>query len=82
MGHTAEILEKIKAKNRDCFVAVNTVTAEGFANAITALKNLKAQNINITGVSVSRSREVGNSHVMMAENPVSIITAEGFLWEE
>lgn len=77
-GNIKNILEKVKSKNRSSFISLNTVTAEGFADAVSALRELNAKNVEITQLAVSHSQQAGEYHIMKAENPVYIITAEGF----
>ena len=60
---------------RDLRVVVNAITLETAASAVTILKELGCEAEIIT-VNVSKSRKAGPYHLMEAQNPVTIITAE------
>ena len=56
---------------------LNTVTAETFAEAVTALKTLPVKNPEIVQINVARGRKVGPYQMMTAQNPVSVISFDG-----
>ena len=53
-------------------VVINAVSLETIAEIQSALKDFGISNLSIEQISVSRSRELGNYHLMTAENPVMI----------
>ena len=53
-------------------VVINAVSLETMAEIHAVLKNLAISDLSIEQVSVSRARELGNYHLMNAENPVMI----------
>ena len=58
-------------------IVLNTVTAETFAEATAAIRDLHLINEEIAELNVSRARKVGAYHLMTAQNPVYIISCEG-----
>ena len=76
-GQVRAILEAALRRNPAVRVVLNTVTAESFAEAVTALKVLPVRGLEIVQLSVARSRAVGSYHLMTAQNPVSVFSFEG-----
>lgn len=74
-GKLREILSLAFERNRDLRVVVNAITLETAASAVSVLKELGCEAEIIT-VNVSKSRKAGPYHLMEAQNPVTIITAE------
>ncbi|MCX7923586.1 MAG: precorrin-6y C5,15-methyltransferase (decarboxylating) subunit CbiE [Clostridia bacterium] len=74
-GNMHDILEWIYCECENVRVVVNTVTIESTYEAIEGLESKGFKDIEITNVSVSRSRPVGGKHLMQALNPVYIICA-------
>ncbi len=76
-GNLQAILLAALEKNPAVRIVLNTVTAETFAEAVTALKTLPVKNPEIVQLNVSRSRKVGPYQMMTAQNPVSVISFDG-----
>ena len=76
-GNLREIMETALKKNPRVRIVVNTVTAETFAETVTALKTLPVGDAEIVELAVSRGRKIGSYHLMTAQNPVYIISCEG-----
>ncbi|MFZ5989661.1 MAG: precorrin-6y C5,15-methyltransferase (decarboxylating) subunit CbiE [Bacillota bacterium] len=75
-GNMEEIIEWVAKKCRSGRVVVNTITLESTYEAIKSFESQGFTNIEITGVGISRSREVGGKHIMQALNPVYVICAD------
>ena len=76
-GNLREILSLILTKNPSARIVLNTVTAETFAEAVEAIRELPVKNAEIVTLNVSRSRKLGRYHLMTAQNPVSILSLDG-----
>ena len=76
-GRLEEVLEAALGKNAHVRLVINTVTAESFARAVAWLGQARVRDVEITQVSVARGRPVGGSHLMTAQNPVSILSCTG-----
>ncbi|MBR6321956.1 MAG: precorrin-6A reductase [Lachnospiraceae bacterium] len=76
-GNLQAILLAALEKNPAVRIVLNTVTAETFAEAVTALKTLPVKNPEIVQINVARGRKVGPYQMMTAQNPVSVISFDG-----
>ncbi len=76
-GELKEIMALALKKNPAVRIVVNTVTAETFAAALEAVKTLPVTDVEIVELSVSRGRQVGQYHLMTAQNPVYLFSCRG-----
>lgn len=76
-GNLLEILEVVKHKNKNVRVVINAITLETLAQATDALRQLKFGKIDILQIAANRAKKMGNYNMLMAQNPVFIISAEG-----
>lgn len=74
-GDLCEILDCIYAKNRHCRVVINAITIETLAEVTNYYKRNKSYSLEIVNVFVARSKHLGNYNLMMAQNPVYVMTA-------
>ncbi|MBR1457430.1 MAG: precorrin-6y C5,15-methyltransferase (decarboxylating) subunit CbiE [Oscillospiraceae bacterium] len=72
-GRLREILQAVHRANPAARVCVAAVALESLQTACAALFEL-GYAIDVTQLAVSRSREVGSLHMMLAQNPVYLIT--------
>ena len=72
-GHLGEILEAIHAANPAARICVSAITIESLHNSYIALRELGFET-EVTQLSVSRSRPAGGLTLMLAQNPVWLIT--------
>ncbi len=75
-GNMGEILDWTCRKCTDVRVVANTVTVESTYEVLEGLKSRGFCNIEIVNLSVSRGREAGGKHLMVAANPIYIISAD------
>ena len=68
-GNLRDILRTLPAGTR---VVINAVSLETMAEIQSVIKEFNTADLSIEQISVSRSRELGNYHLMTAENPVMI----------
>jgi len=66
------IQEHLKSKGR---VVANTITLESTHKILNLLETYGYEAIQIVQINVSRSKSVGAYHMMLAENPVTILSA-------
>ena len=71
-GGMREILTALKNKAGSVRVVINAVSLETISEIQSVLKDFEVSDLSIEQVSVSRARELGNYHLMNAENPVMI----------
>ena len=74
-GDLCEMLDIIYAKNPDCRVVINAITIETLAEVADYYKKHQDYALEIVNVCVARSRKLGSYNLMMAQNPVYVMTA-------
>lgn len=75
-GNMEEILKWVNSFDKNIRVVINSVTIESTYEAVNGLEKQGFENIDIVNMAVSRSRAAGKKHLMQAQNPVYIISAE------
>ena len=71
-GKLSDIIKYVKRKNSGCRILISAVTTETLAEAVSIAKKMSLK-YDVTEISVSKSREAGEHHIMMSQNPVSLI---------
>lgn len=71
-GDLKEILDALNSMKHGMRVVINAVSLETMAEIQSVIKEFEISGLEIEQISVSRSRELGNYHLMTAENPVMI----------
>lgn len=74
-GDLCEMLDIIYSKNSDCRVVINAITIETLAEVADYYKKHQDYSLEIVNVCVARSRKLGSYNLMMAQNPVYVMTA-------
>jgi len=75
-GHLEEIVEFLLTRNPEVRITVNAIAQETAAEALRVMEE-KGMDPEIMQVSVSKGKKTGRLHMMIAQNPVSIITGKG-----
>lgn len=73
IGAIFDYLDTVLAE--EGIVVANTITIENNYKILTILKEKKYKDIEVTTMNFSRSKQVGDVNMMLAENPVTIISA-------
>ena len=76
-GRLRAILEQLLAANPAVRLVVSAITLETLAAATEAFSCLPLQGVEIVQIAVSRARQVGGQHLMLAQNPVFIVSGAG-----
>ena len=76
-GNMREILESLLSKNPAVRIVIRDIAAVTLWQALTCLKELGFKNIEISQISISRSKAVSDYHLMMGQNPVFLLSGEG-----
>ena len=71
----SEILQVVRAKNPKARVCISAIALETLSAAIAALA-AHGQTAEVTQLAVSRTRPAGKLHLLMANNPIFLITGE------
>ena len=74
-GNLSSMLDTLYAKNTNLRIVMNAITLETLAE-ITAYYKVKTDfSLEIVNVFIARSKKLGSYNLMMAQNPIYIITA-------
>lgn len=74
-GSMAEVVDAALAKNPNARLCISAIALETLSAAIAALA-AHGQTAEVTQLSVSRTRPAGKLHLLMANNPIFLITGE------
>ncbi len=69
-----EIIQTVAQKNPKVRVVINAIALETLAEAVKCCDELKVTEEEIVQISVAKSKSVGRYHMMMGQNPVSVIS--------
>lgn len=71
-GNLKEIMTALSGSGSSVRVVINAVSLETVAEIQNVIREFPVSGLSLEQISVSRARELGNHHLMMAENPVMI----------
>lgn len=74
-GDLCEMLDVIYAKNSKCRIVINAITVETLAQVAAYYKEHPDYSLEIVNVFVARSKKLGSYNLMVAQNPVYVMTA-------
>ena len=74
-GDLCEMLDIIYSKNSACRVVMNAITIETLAEVAVYYNARKDYELEVVNVFAARSKKLGNYNLMMAQNPVYVMTA-------
>ena len=74
-GSMAEVVDAALAKNPNARLCISAIALETLSAAIAALA-AHGQTAEVTQLAVSRTRPAGKLHLLMANNPIFLITGE------
>ncbi|MBR5488032.1 MAG: precorrin-6Y C5,15-methyltransferase (decarboxylating) subunit CbiT, partial [Phascolarctobacterium sp.] len=74
-GDLCDMLDVIYQKNPVCRVVINAITIETLAEVAAYYNAHKDYELEVVNVFAARSKKLGNYNLMMAQNPVYVMTA-------
>ena len=74
-GSLAAIVDAALDKNPDARICVSAIALESLSAAVAAL-TAKGRTVQVSQIAVSRAKAVGGLHLMMAQNPIYLLTGE------
>ena len=74
-GSLAAIVDAALDKNPDARICASAIALETLSAAVAAL-TAKGRTVQVSQIAVSRAKVVGGLHLMMAQNPIYLITGE------
>ena len=72
-GNMESILETVLQKNPNVRIVINAVLLETVAEVMNVILNKQLKAEEILQISISKARTAGKHHLMMGQNPVTII---------
>ncbi|MGO5051567.1 precorrin-6Y C5,15-methyltransferase (decarboxylating) subunit CbiT [Lachnospiraceae bacterium LCP25S3_G4] len=75
-GNLKEIITVVKAKNRHARIVMNAISLETITEVMQCIKEGLLLQPDIVQMSISKSKELGEYHMMMGLNPIYVITCE------
>ena len=76
-GRLGDILGSALAANPAVRICIAAITLETLSAALASVRELGLGDVDIVQLSVAKAREVGDLHMMMGQNPVYLVSAEG-----
>ncbi len=76
-GNLREILELLLEKNPHIRIVINCITLETVAEALSCISQLPVEDVDIAQITVAKGKKAGSYHLMMGQNPVSVISFTG-----
>ncbi len=74
-GDLCQMLDVIYAKNSKCRIVINAITVETLAEVAAYYREHQDYSLEIVNVFVARGKHLGSYNLMMAQNPVYVMTA-------
>lgn len=76
-GNMSQIIELLLHKNPRIRIVINLIALETLTQTLSAIESLGVKNTEIVQINVSKSKKLGDYNMMMAQNPIYIITCQG-----
>ena len=76
-GKMVEIVELLLRKNPSVRLVINTITVENTAKVLELLDEERFSDVEMVQLQVNKARKIGTSHMMTANNPITIFSARG-----
>lgn len=76
-GNMDEILKAVLTKNSCVNVVINTITLQSLNEAVRCMEKYKLDDVEITCLSVAKSKRTGSYDLMIGQNPIYIISGKG-----
>lgn len=73
-GNLRTVLQEVYRKNPHAVVVMNFVSLEGLAEITSLMWEWQLKNVRMVQLGVARAKEIGNSHLMIGQNPVTIVS--------
>lgn len=76
-GHMRQVVEAVLKKNPEARFVINLITPESMAAVMEITKDMPVTDVEISQIFAARSKKAGESHLMMGQNPVWIVSFTG-----
>ncbi len=76
-GNMGKIVSSLREKNPQVRIVINAISLESMGEVTALLRELEIKDADIVQITVARSRELGQYHMMTGLNPVYIVSFGG-----
>ena len=76
-GNMKDIVEAVFSKSPKARIVINTIALESSAEALDIVNTMAVEDVEITHLTVAKSRKVGRYSMMTGNNPVTITSFTG-----
>lgn len=76
-GNLHSIIQTLLNKNKNIRLVINAITLETLMESLEVFKKYSFEDVEIVQVSVAKTREIGDYHMLMGQNPVFVISGRG-----
>lgn len=76
-GNLREIMELVLEKNPGARMVINCITLETMAEALQCIRQLPVEDVDIAQITAAKGKAAGPYHLMMGQNPVTVISCTG-----
>lgn len=76
-GNLVGIVETLLLKNSKIRIVINAITLETLMEALEVFKKYSFEEVEMVQVSIAKTKEVADYHMLMAQNPIYIISGRG-----
>lgn len=76
-GSMEEIFHSLFNRNKGIRIVITAITLETLGEALSLMKLYEFREVEVVQASISRTKEAGNYHMLMGQNPVFIISGKG-----
>lgn len=77
-GNLSDIIDILITKNPNIRIIINSITLETVSETLNCIKKFNFANVEITNVSIAKSKILGGYNMMMGQNPIYIISLENY----
>lgn len=81
-GNMRAVMELLLKKNPGIRIVINCIAMESTAEALQCIKELPVTDTEVVQLCVGRAKKAGPYHMMMGENPITVISCTGKPWKE
>ena len=70
-----KMLDSLYSRNPECRVVINVIALETLCSVVEYYKEKPDYNLDVVNISSAYNKKLGRYNLMMAQNPIYIITA-------
>lgn len=76
-GNLPDIIKTLLDKNKNIRLVINAITLETLMEGVELMKRYHFEDVEIVQASIAKTKEIGDYHMLMGQNPVFIISGKG-----